>query len=52
MLNQHQLNDAQAALGFLIAQTSHIESQVWAKKYPDLTYAEDIPVDTSAHPWA
>lgn len=44
--------DAQAALGFLLSQTSHIEQQVWEKKYPDLTYAEDIPVDSSAHPWA
>jgi len=49
MLN---LNDAQAALGFLVSQTSHIEATVWAKKYPDLTYAEDVPVDNSAHPWA
>jgi hypothetical protein len=49
MLN---LNDAQAALGFLVSQTSHIESQVWAKRYPDLTYAEDVPIDNSAHAWA
>jgi hypothetical protein len=49
MLN---LNDAQAALGFLVSQTAHIESQVWAKKYPDLTYAEDVPIDSSAHPYA
>lgn len=52
MLNAHHLNDAQAALGFLISQTSHIESTVWEKKYPDLTYAEDIPIDSSAHPYA
>jgi len=49
MLN---LNDAQAALGFLIGQTSHIESQVWEKKYPDITYSQFVPVDSSAHPWA
>lgn len=42
----------QAALGFLVAQTAHIESQVWAKKYPAITYQDLIPVDTSAHPWA
>lgn len=49
MLN---LYDAQAALGFLLSQTSHIEATVWAKKYPDLTYAEDVPIDNSANPWA
>lgn len=52
MLNAHQLNDAQAALGFLLSQTSHIESQVWEKKYPDITYPIFVPVDNSAHPWA
>jgi len=50
MLNTN-LYDAQAALSFLLSQTSHIESQVWAKKYPDLTYAEDVPIDNSASPW-
>jgi len=48
MLN---LYDAQAALSFLLSQTSHIEQQVWEKKYPDLTYAEDVPIDNSASPW-
>lgn len=52
MLKDAQLFDAQAALGFLVSQTSHIESQVWEVKYPDLTYAEDVPIDNSAHPWA
>jgi len=52
MLNNQQLNDAQAALGFLISQTAHIESQVWEKKYPDITYPQFVPVDNSAHPWA
>lgn len=48
-----QLRDAQqAALGFLVSQTSHIERQVWEKKYPDITYPEFVPVDNSAHPWA
>ena len=45
-------DSAQQALGFVIAQTSHIEREVYNIKYPDITYAELIPVDTSAHPWA
>lgn len=52
MLIDAQLRDTQAALGFLVSQTSHIETQVWQKKYPELTYAEDIPIDSSAHPYA
>lgn len=44
--------DAQAALGFLISQTSHIERTVWEKKYPDITYPQFVPVDNSAHEWA
>ncbi|WP_072389862.1 major capsid family protein [Hyphomicrobium sp. CS1GBMeth3] len=44
--------DAQAALSFVISQTSHVESQVWKKLYPDITYPEFVPIDESAHPWA
>jgi len=44
--------DAQAALGFVISQTSHIEAGVYAIKYPDIQYPGLIPVDTSAHPFA
>jgi hypothetical protein len=40
--------DAQAALGFLTSQTSHIETQVNEVKYADIQYANLIPVDTSA----
>jgi hypothetical protein len=46
------LFDAQAALGFLISQTSHIEREVYQIKYPDIQYPGLIPVDTSAHPFA
>lgn len=42
--------DAQAALGFVISQTAHIEPQVYQKKYPQIRYQSMIPVDTSAHP--
>jgi hypothetical protein len=42
----------QQALGFLIAQTTYIEPQVYRLKYPELNYAELIPVDSSANEWA
>jgi hypothetical protein len=44
-----QFNDAmQASLGFAVKQTSHIEAEVYRFKYPELNYAELVPVDTSA----
>jgi hypothetical protein len=47
------LADAQqVALGFLIKQTSYIEPGVVKQKYPDVQYANLIPVDSSANPWA
>lgn len=48
-----KFNDSpQAALGFLVSQTSHIESEVYKIKYPDITYSDLIPIDTSANQWA
>lgn len=47
-----RLLDAQAALSFVISQTSHVETQVWKKLYPEITYPEFVPIDESAHPWA
>ncbi|WP_226780337.1 DUF2184 domain-containing protein [Oceaniglobus trochenteri] len=48
-----QFNDAmQASLGFAQKQTSHIEAGVYALRYPELNYAELVPVDTSAGEWA
>ena len=44
--------DAQAALGFVRSQTTHVESQVNETVYPDIQYPALIPVDTSAHPFA
>lgn len=44
--------DSQQALGFLVSQVAHIESQVYEIKYPDIQYPALIPVDTSAHEWA
>ena len=51
-MNTHMTFDTQAALGFAVSQTSHIETQVNETLYPDIQYAELIPVDTSAHPFA
>jgi len=47
-----QLFDAQAALGFVVSQTTHVEAQVNEIVYPDIQYPQLIPVDTSAHPFA
>lgn len=44
--------DAQAALGFVIAQTAHVEASVYRIRYADIQYPMLIPVDTSAHPFA
>jgi hypothetical protein len=44
--------DAQAAMGFVISQTAHIEAGVYQMKYADIQYPQLIPVDTSAHPFA
>jgi hypothetical protein len=42
----------QQALGFLVAQTTYIEPQVYRMRYPDLNYRELVPIDSSAPPWA
>ena len=42
----------QAALGFTIAQTSIIEREVNQIEYPDVNYAELIPLDFSGGEWA
>jgi hypothetical protein len=42
----------QQAMSFLVAQTAHIEPQVVRIKYPELNYAQFIPIDTSAAEWA
>lgn len=43
--------DAQAALGFVIAQTAYIEPLVYQTVYPDIQYPSLIPVDSSAPEW-
>lgn len=46
------LIDAQAALGFVIAQASIIEPGVYRTVYPDIQYRGLIPVDTSGSEFA
>lgn len=46
------LTDAQQALGFLLSQTTHIETEVYKVQYPDYDYASLIPVDSSANEWS
>jgi len=44
--------DAQAAMGFVVSQTTHIEQGVYNIRYPDIQYPGLIPVDFSANPFA
>lgn len=50
-MSQIKLLDAQAALGFVLSQTTHIEREVNQIVYGDIQYAELIPVDNSAPEW-
>lgn len=47
-----KLLDAQSALGFTLAQTSIIEREVNQIEYPDVNYAELIPLDFTGGEWA
>lgn len=51
-MNKHAIFDVQAAYGFVVSQTSYIETTVNQTVYPDIQYPDLIPVDTSAHPFA
>lgn len=51
-MKQINFGDAQAALGFVVSQQSHIETQVMNVPYPAIRYAEYVPVDTSANSFA
>lgn len=46
------IGDAQQALGFLIEQTSSIETEVYKVAYPEIQYPTLVPVDESANEWA
>jgi len=49
---RHSLYDNQQQLGFLLAQTTYIESQVYRIQYPEIMYPKLMPIDTSASEWA
>jgi hypothetical protein len=51
-MSKQYLVDAPAALGFVVHQRTHIESEVLKKPYPAIRYSELVPVDTSANQWA
>lgn len=51
-MNVNYQFDAQAAMGFVVSQTTHVETAVNETVYPDIQYPSLIPVDTSAHPFA
>lgn len=42
----------QQALSFLVSQTTYIEPQVIRMRYPELNYAQFVPVDSAANEWA
>ena len=44
--------DAQAALGFVTHQRTHIETGVLRKPYPEIKYPRMIPLDLSAAPFS
>ena len=48
----YKLNDAQSALGFVISQTSHIETIVNKDRYAAIQYPRLLPVDNSAPDFA
>lgn len=48
---KRQAMDAQAALGFLVSQLTHIEPQAYEIRYADIQYPMLVPVDTSAPEW-
>ena len=47
-----KIMDAQQALGFVVSQRSHIETEVLKKPMPEIRYSSLIPVDTSAPAYA
>lgn len=47
-----RIMDAQAALGFVVSQRTHIETEVLKREMPEILYPRMIPVDTSAPAYA
>jgi hypothetical protein len=52
MFNMFASDAQQQALGFLQAQTTYLEPQVYRMKYPELNYRDLVPIDASASEWA
>lgn len=53
MITQNQMTaDMQSNFNFAVNTTTHIKKKVYEKKYADITYAQDIPVDTSPNEFA
>lgn len=44
--------DAQAAMGFLRSQVTHIQREVNEVSYPEFQYAQVVPIDRSVAQWA
>ncbi|MGL5734510.1 MAG: major capsid family protein, partial [Beijerinckiaceae bacterium] len=44
--------DAPTALGFVLSQRTSLETEVLNRPYPEIKYAQRVPVDTSANQWA
>lgn len=51
MSNNFDMTDS-TTLNFVTSQLSHIETQVYKRKYPNIQYRELTPVTTEGHPWA
>lgn len=47
----YDTNTMQANLGFVVKQTTYIETQVYQARYPQIKYPGLIPVDYSAPEW-
>src|SRR5499427_2227389 len=52
LMRMELYDNPQQALGFLLSQTAYIEAEVYRIQYPDIIYAQLIPIDTSAGEWA
>ena len=50
-MSNYTMTDA-STLAFVQSQLTHVESAVYRQRYPNIQYAELIPVDNSANDWA
>jgi hypothetical protein len=52
MNNMYTRDTFQQALSFLVSQITFIEPQVIRIRYPELNYADFVPIDQTANEWA